>query len=312
MKKIRHFINSEDFNKKEYLEILRRMAIFDKHPEKAYGLAKGKVLASMFFKESTRTSSAAQAAMVRLGGGYIGISGTSGTYLAAGDEDFEDFLFSFIQSADIMVIRHNTLDLNKYRDRYEIPVINGLCAGHEHTLAGPIYFHELQKAGVDLNKLKIGLLGQNKNCRPFKTMGKLVSLFGGVVYEDPVVDALGTPKEIVDFIHRNGGQYIKAKLDTFIDKVDMLCIADGLPSTTEDPKLMEEYNKKFHTITLADLKDFKGKIIMYMMPRAMTDGRLTVAKEVDSDPRVMNNTVSRTMMLASMAVFTFLLDIKVK
>ena len=308
---MKHFIKTEDFTKDDFNEVIRRTVLFRDNVEKGYGLAKGKVLATMFFKESTRTMSSFQAAMIRLGGGSTGISSSAGTYFASGEEDLEDFLKSFACCADIMVIRGN-FDLEQFRNNINIPIINGLCAGHEHTFASILYAVIILNHLKKLTGLKIGLYGQNKNCRPYKTFAKFAAMYGAEIYEDSLVDELGLPKEIVDFINSNGGKYIKAPLKDFIKKVDFLCIADGLPSTTEDPKLMEEYNKKFNTVTLNDLKNLpKTSIFGYMMPRAMTDGRLTVAKEVDTDPRSITNETMNLMTPTAMAVITYLLNIKV-
>ena len=98
---MRHFAQITDFTKNDYEELFRRAAIFQKGGDFTH-LLRGKVLGSLFFAESTRTSTGLKSAMIALGGGWVGIDGIKGTYLESGEEDIEDFIFSYEQFVDIV------------------------------------------------------------------------------------------------------------------------------------------------------------------------------------------------------------------
>lgn len=309
MAKAKHYIQTEDFTAEEFRQLISKAEEFEKNPESTYHLCDGKVIATMFFKESTRTAPVFQTAMQKMGGGWFGISGTAGTYIASGEEDEEDMLRSVAPFADIMAIRHNYLDLNSFADTFPIPMVNAMVGGDEHTVGGLWYLYHLHKSFGRIEKLKIGILGQTKNCRPYKTLQKVTSLFGAEIYEDPIVDGLATPEHIVQFVKDHGGSYQRAKMEDFIGEVDYFVVCDGMPSTKEDPALVEEYNQKFQTITLDSVKQLrKDALFSYMMPRAMTDGRLTVAKEVDSHPQLDNSQIMANAVWPTMALITHLLD----
>lgn len=309
MAKVRHYIQTEDFTADEYRQLVKKAEEFASNPESTFHLAEGKVISTMFFKESTRTAPIFQTAMQKMGGGWTGISGASGTYAASGEEDEEDMLRSVAPFANIMAIRHNYLDLNKFADNFPIPMVNAMVGGDEHTVCGLWYLYHLQKELGRFDNLKIGIIGQTKNCRPYKTLQKVLSMFNVEIFEDPIVDGLATPQHIVDFVEEHGGKYQKAKKEDFIGEVDYLVICDGMPSTKEDPALVEEYNQKFKTMTADDFKGLnEGAQFQYMMPRAMTDGRLTVAKEVDTDPRLDNAQFMADSLWPTMALINFLLD----
>ncbi|MBU4369266.1 hypothetical protein KKG58_00710, partial [Patescibacteria group bacterium] len=164
--KIKHFIKTQDFTKEEYLEICRRAEIFQKGIEeqgKSFThLCPGKVIATMFFQESARTATGLQSAMIKLGGGYVGVSGTAGTYIASGEEDLDDFLTSFIPFCDLMAVRHKFLELDKIVDSWPVPLINAMCGGDEHSIAALGMVYSMYKRNPNFKDMKYGIYGMIK------------------------------------------------------------------------------------------------------------------------------------------------------
>lgn len=100
-----------------------------------------------FLKESTRTLAAFQSAIIKLGGGWIGLTTKRGTYLETGEEDLEDTLISLSQLADLIVIRGDKIDFNKLKEKINIPIINAL-AEDEHTIGGLCFAYFLKKTSA--------------------------------------------------------------------------------------------------------------------------------------------------------------------
>lgn len=313
---IKHFTKTEDFTKEEYLEVCRRAKIFQDGIGKGENfthLCPGKVLATMFFQESTRTSAALQSAIIKLGGGYLGISGATGTYLASGEEDLSDFLYSFTPYCDIMAIRHKSLKLDDISSDFPVPLVNAMCGDDEHAIGAlsRVYFH--YRRNEDIEKLKYGIYGMIKSSRPAKAAIKALSIMGATIYEDPVINEFETPAHIREFCEKIGGKIIKKKYEEFLPEVDSLFIVEGLPQAGEDENLVKKYNQKFKVFTKKDLEKLKpGAFVMYGMPRKMTDGRLIAEKEVDKDPRVINMVFLKEWNYVLMGLFTYLLGIEVK
>lgn len=317
----KHFTKTEDFTREEYLEVARRAKIFQDGIEKEgkdfAHVCSGKVLATMFFQESTRTSTGLQSAIIKLGGGYLGISGTAGTYLASGEEDLGDFLNSFATACDIMAIRHKSLNLDEIAPDFPVPLVNAMCGGDEHSIGALSMVYLLYRRNFDFKKLKYGIYGMIKSSRPAKGLIKALSIMGATIYEDPVIDEFETPPHIREFCEKvskkTGSQLIKKKYEDFLSEVDFLSVVEGLPQAGEDEKLVEKYNQKFEVFTKKELDALKpGALMMYGMPRKMTDGRLIAKEEIDKDPRVTNMAFLKEWVYAMMALFTYLLGVDVK
>ncbi len=311
---MKHFTQTLDFTVKEYEEIFRRAKKFqDKPKEKDTELARGKVLAVAFFQESTRTVASFQSAMLRLGGGWLGITSPAGSYVAAGEESVEDTLLSLAEYADIMAIRHKNFDLSAFAPRSPVPLMNGMCGGDEHTQAALAITYSIWRRRGSLKAAKIGIYGMTKSSRPAKGIMKALSRYGVTFYEDPVVPELQTPPAIKKIVEENGSKIISTKVGEFLDKVDFFFIVEGLPQAGENAKAVKMYNSQFNIMGTQDLKKLRSNaLFMYGMPSVMTDGRLIVKKEeLDQDKRMIGYALLREIVYVNMATITYLLDIKV-
>src|SRR3989338_4076063 len=213
---IRHYSQVNDFTKKDFEEVLRRAKIFDVNGKDFTNVAPGKVLGLGFFQESTRTAAGAQAAIIRLGGGWNGISSPAGSYVNIGEESMEDTLDSLSDSADILIVRHKNFDLSAYYKKAKVPLINGMCGGDEHSAGAAGMAYVLKKNLGRIDNLKIGLYGMVKSSRPSKANIRLFSKYGATFYVDPVIAHFDTPDYIRKEAEASGGKFVSAKLEDFI------------------------------------------------------------------------------------------------
>ncbi|MFH0969529.1 MAG: hypothetical protein V1804_03420 [Patescibacteria group bacterium] len=314
---MKHFTRTEDFSKEEFLEMFRRCSIFEeglKNGKNFTHLCPGKVIATEFFQESSRTSASLQTAMIKLGGGWFGIAGIKGTYLESGEEDLEDTLYGVAPLCDIMAIRHKDFNLTEFAEKgFPVPLINAMCGSEEHSIAGIGYpFIALQHFGA-LEGKKVGIYGMSKSSRPVKAGVKVLSYFGMEIYEDPVISEFKLPEHIRKAIEKNGSKYYEGKLADFIDKVDFLFVIEGLPQAGEDPALVEKFNKVFIPFSNKDLEKMKKDAIIDVgEPRATTDGRLVALKETDNNPRMFGKKLIKSIIYCNMAIITYLLGVEVK
>ena len=98
-------------------------------------ILQGKVLANMFFENSTRTRMSFETAMKRLGGSVLNFSSV-GTSVAKGETLF-DTMQMIDGYADVAAIRHPQQGAAQYSaDAVEIPILNaGDGAGNHPTLS---------------------------------------------------------------------------------------------------------------------------------------------------------------------------------
>lgn len=314
---MKHFTRTEDFTTEEYLEIFRRMEIFEEGLAQGKSFAHlcpGKVLSTMFFQESTRTSASLQAAIARLGGGWFGIAGIKGTYLESGEEDLEDTLNGVAPLCDIMAIRHKDFDLTSFAEKgFRVPLLNAMCGGQEHAIGGILYPYIIKQKLNKLENIKVGIYGMNKSSRPTKAAVKVLSRFGIKIYEDPSITEFKLPQEIRKMILDHGSFYEEAKLENFIGEIDFLAVAEGLPQAGEDPCMVDKFNKAFIPFTRETaVKMKKSAFFSVGGPKIMTDGRMVAEKEIDNHPQNLSQYVLGCMPIANMALITYLLDVKVK
>src|SRR5450759_2485945 len=108
----------------EMREMVLRVGSFD--------LLKGKILASVFYEPSTRTSSSFMAAMERLGGAVIPINEVRYSSVAKG-ESLPDTVRTLACYSDVVVIRHPEVGSAALAAEYsDKPVINAGDGVGEH------------------------------------------------------------------------------------------------------------------------------------------------------------------------------------
>jgi len=311
----RDFVHTTDFTRADYEEVLRRAKLFEEGIAQGKNfthLLPGRVLATLFLKESTRTMTSFQAAMIRLGGGSTGLTGVSGTYLGTGEEDIGDIVESIAEVSDIMVLRYNDCDPRALANSIAIPLMNGMCGGDEHATGALAMMYPLYKQWGTLQGKTIGLYGMVSSSRPMKAILSAMGTFGVHFVIDPVVDVFKVPQAIHDLAVSRGATIEYAPVDEWIGTVDAVVWIEGLPQTGEPEENVTLFNQRFHQFVPADFARMrKDAPLTAVMPRMTTDGRLTVSKECDSDPRNVSFALLRQFQYSAMGLITYLLDVDV-
>lgn len=169
------------------LEDIFQMADYlaDLSPEKRLNVLKGKVLASLFYEPSSRTSNRFKSAMYRLGGNVIGFDG-AGTSSVKKKESLADTIQTFSQYSDVIVLRHPSEGAARLaKEVSSVPVVNGGDGSNEHptqtlldlytiynkisSLAGGKFFSLFEG-------LKIGFVGDLRYSRTVHSLYQALSL----------------------------------------------------------------------------------------------------------------------------------------
>jgi aspartate carbamoyltransferase catalytic subunit len=284
---IKHLINSSDLIKKDYDELL---AFFDHFTKKGIpsDMARGKVVATLFFQPSTRTMTAFQSAMIRMGGGWVGVSGdTSGISMGKG-ESFEDTIREYSCFADAIALRHQDDDsAERAAQNSFVPILNCGSGSREHAVAAPWMIMALQHhVKKPLKGLKVGIYGTPEINRVTKAMVPIFGMYG----IDLVIDDLGhfpLPKDIEEKALKNGLKSLRyGKLDDFIGEVDILLLTRGLQKgiipPDKFPKEKEEIVlKSYKPINTEHMKKLRKDAVLYIIKPRIFE----IEKEVDADPR---------------------------
>lgn len=305
----KHFTHTSDFTKENYLKVFEIAEKLEKMKDIS-SITKGKVLAVAFLKESTETLATFQSAIIKLGGGWMGITTKKGTYLEAGEEEIHDTLERLSRSADLIVIRGDNIDFQKLKERIKVPIINAL-AEDEHTIGGLAFTYFLKKNFQDLSKVKVGFYGMTGASRPCKAIYRILSLSGSEVYEDPVIPELGMTPEINEEVTKKGLKLKKASLEEFIDKVDYLWIVEGLAVAGTPENLVNKFNERVKILGPQDIAKLKESALFGVCePRLLSDGRFTVDTAIDKSQK--RSYFSGAFLYGIMGTIIYLLGAKIK
>lgn len=121
----RHFISLLDLSGDEFRALIRRAIVLKNHRDPDYQPLKGKVLAMIFEKSSTRTRISFEAGMAHFGGCALFLSPRD-TQLGRGEplQDSAKVISSMVDCIMLRTDRHDTV--TTFAEHSHVPVINGL------------------------------------------------------------------------------------------------------------------------------------------------------------------------------------------
>jgi aspartate carbamoyltransferase len=249
----------------EMREMVARVGTFD--------LLKGKILASLFYEPSTRTSSSFTAAMERLGGSVIPISEVKYSSVSKG-ESLPDTVRTLECYADVIVLRHPEVGAAAIAAKAaRKPIINaGDGVGEHPTQALLDTFTIFEELGVGVvDGLTVTMLGDLKYGRTVHSLARLLSMYNVKLnYVSP--DILRMPQEVMDEVAEKGiPQHEYTNLDEVLPETDVLYVTRVHKERVKgafviNPEIMQAAKKEM--------------IVMHPLPRVGE-----IAYEFDDDPR---------------------------
>lgn len=303
MNKVRHLLDSQDFNMEELERLFGLAEKIQQHPEKYLDVCKGNLLASLFYEPSTRTRFSFEAAMLRLGGEVIGFDDPNGSSVAKG-EILGDTLKTVECYADVAVMRHPKEGAAKLASQYlsDMPLINAGDGGHQHPTQTLTDLMTIRSYKKRLDHMVVAVCGDLLFGRTIHSLVKALSRYPEIKF------LFVSPKEL------RMPEYIKDSLsmDTYVEMEsleDALAEADVLyMSRVQKERFFsaEEYErlKDFYVLSKDKLQKAKKElIVMHPLPRVME-----IAKDVDSDPRAVYFQQAKLGMYVRMALIMTLLE----
>jgi len=229
-------------------------------------LLEGKVLANMFFENSTRTRMSFETAMKRLGGSVLNFS-SAGSPVAKG-ETLYDTMQMIEGYADVVAIRHPRQGAAQYSaDAIAIPVLNAGDGAGNHPTQTLLDLFTIREAHGTLEGLNVVLVGDLRYGRTVHSLSHALVRFGATLtLVSP--GSLRMPTEIVSDLPSGG-----AKVSETVDLTGAIAEADVIYMTRIQKERFpdeDEYAKVagIYMLTASDLAGAKeGMIIMHPLPR---------------------------------------------
>lgn len=277
-----HVLSASQFNREQLHHLFNdahnmRMIV---QREGGLNLLKGRVMASLFFEVSTRTSSSFAAAMHRLGGSVLSMKESDSS--AKKGESLEDSVRVMSSYADVVVIRHPQPGaVQKAAEHCLKPVINAGDGIGEHPTQALLDVFTIREEIGTVNKLTVTMVGDLKHGRTVHSLARILCLYHGIKLRYVAPKGLGMPEAIKTFVRSKGiSQEEFSSLEEALPDTDVLYMTRIQRERFES---QEEYDKVYGSFVLTPqtLTEAKEKmVVMHPLPRVNE-----ISVEVDSDPR---------------------------
>ncbi|KAL3268514.1 hypothetical protein HHI36_007625 [Cryptolaemus montrouzieri] len=240
---------------------------------------RGKIMASIFYEVSTRTSCSFSAAMLRLGGRVIHMDETTSSVKKG--ETLEDSVAVMAGYSDIVVLRHPVPgSVQKASKVCRKPIINAGDGVGEHPTQALLDIFAIREEIGTVNGLVITLVGDLKNGRTVHSLARLLTLYNVQLnYVSPV--SLKMPSHIVKYVDSKGvPQQEFTSLEKILPHTDVLYMTR---IQRERFETQEEYDQVcgHFIITPQMMTRAKRKmIVLHPLPRVFE-----ISPDFDTDPR---------------------------
>ena len=305
MAQVRNIIGMGDISRQWWDSLYSRCCDIIEHPGDYADSCRGKILATMFFEPSTRTSFSFQAAAQRLGGATFGFSDPLGTSVSKG-ETFADTVKIVSSYADTIVIRSPQEGAAAAAALYsDVPVINAGDGGHFHPTQTLADLTTIAQKRGGIGDINIGLCGDLKYGRTVHSIVEAMAVFPGVCFYLISPEELRMPDYVLKNMRLRGQIFIES--ERFAESIPELDILYMTRIQRERFHSSAEYRrlKGVYILTNKLLENAKpDMLVMHPLPRYGE-----IDPEVDSDPRAVYFEQARYGMFIRMALLLELLHL---
>lgn len=277
-----HILSVDMFTKEQLNELFnlaQTMRVYVLKERPLDHILRGKIMASVFYEVSTRTSSSFNAAMQRLGGRVVHIDETSSS--AKKGETLEDTVQVMAGYADVIVLRHPQPGaVARAAQHCRKPLVNAGDGVGEHPTQALLDIFTIREEIGTVNGLTITMVGDLRNGRTVHSLARLLTQYNVQLrYVSP--PNLGMPLHVVQYVASRGvPQEEFTSLELVLPDTDVLYMTR---IQRERFATQEEYDKAcgLYVVTPQLLTKAKRKmVVMHPLPRVFE-----ISPELDSDPR---------------------------
>ncbi len=300
----KHIVESQQFS------VPRIMELFDRAHEMERILKRGgtkdysdKILATLFYRPSTRTRFSFEAAMYRLGGKVLSTEQAMSFSSEIDGESLEDTIQIIGNYCDSIVLRHHEDGGAKRAAAVSsVPIINaGDGSGGQHPTQALLELFTIYNECKTLDGLSVAFIGALDNGRTVRSLAYLLSKFERVKLYFIAPQELQIKQDILEHLDERGVWYKLANTtEEIIEKVDVVYQT----RINRERLAQKDMDLSVFNIDKTVLQRMKyDSIIMHPLPRSVE-----ISPEVDSDPRAAYFRQSTNGLLIRMALLSMLFD----
>ncbi|XP_015120937.1 CAD protein [Diachasma alloeum] len=277
-----HILTADMFTKEQLNDIFNlaqtlRVDVLKDRP--LDNILRGKVMASIFYEVSTRTSCSFDTAMQRLGGKVIHMDETTSSVKKG--ETLEDSIAIMAGYADAVVLRHPEPGaVARAAQHCRKPMINAGDGVGEHPTQALLDVFTIREEIGTVNGLTITMVGDLKHGRTVHSLARLLTLYNvNLRYVSPA--SLGMPDHVINYVAKRGVPQEKfSSLEEVLPDTDVLYMTR---IQRERFHSQEEYDRVCgHFVVTPQLmtRAKRRMVVMHPLPR-----NFEISPEFDNDPR---------------------------
>jgi aspartate carbamoyltransferase catalytic subunit len=301
---LKHIVESQQFTVPLLMELFERTRQMEKI------VARGgtrdyehKILATLFYRPSTRTRFSFEAAMLRLGGKVLSTEQAGAFSSVVPGERLEDTIRVTANNCDAIVLRHNEEGAAaRAAGVSSVPIINaGEGPGGQHPTQALLDLYTIYNECKTLDGLSVALVGALGKSRTGRSLTYLLGKFARVRMFFVAPPQMQISPDILAYLDRHNVRYeladspedVLPQVDVVYQKpIDRTRVHDG------------DINLATYNIGVESLARMKqNAIVMHALPRGAEIDPL-----VDHDPRAAYFRQSRNGLFVRMALLTMLFE----
>jgi aspartate carbamoyltransferase catalytic subunit len=260
-----------------------------------------KILATLFYRPSTRTRFCFEAAMHRLGGKVLSTEHAGAFSSEVEAEQVEDSIRIIGSYSDVIVVRHSEEGgARRAAQVSPVPVINaGDGDGGQHPTQALLDLYTIYRERP-LDGLSVAIVGELDKGRTARSLAYLLAKFDRVKIFFVSPAELQMKTDILEYLDEHGVQYeLESDIDRVIGEVDVVYQTRIRPERLRDRWEVQRY--AINSMSLAKMKS--EALILHPLPRTVE-----LDKTVDDDPRALYFKQAANGLYVRMALLTMLLE----
>ena len=302
---MRKLVSMDDMSRQWWDALYARCCDIIARPGVYSDSCRGKMMASIFFEPSTRTRLSFEAAMLRLGGSYLGFA-EPGSSSASKGESLADTIKTAACYADVIVMRNPKEGSALLAKQYsQVPVINAGDGGHHHPTQTLTDLLTIKRLLGKIDNMTIGFCGDLKFGRTVHSLVKALARYKNIkmIFISP--KELVLPEYIKNILIKQNITFEeKENLEKSMNEIDVLYMTrvqrERFFNEDDYIRLKDTYVLNSEKMSIAKEK----MIVLHPLPRVNE-----ISIEIDSDPRAAYFKQAKYGMYVRMALLASILGV---
>ena len=282
--RLHHVVEAQDFNR----GMLDQLFLMSRKMEEltvrgGSDWLRGRIMASLFYEESTRTRFSFESAMHRLGGAVVSTENAKQFSSVSKGETLEDTIRILNGYVDLIVIRHfESGAARRAAEVSKVPVINAGDGTGQHPTQAFLDLYTIQKELGGIDGISIAVVGDLANGRTVRSLCYLLTKYRNIRIHMVAPDVVRMRDDIKGYLARSDVVFTEeSSLEDVAGVVDVLYQTRIQKERFGD---RDEDYQKAHGVYVVDhaiLERMKPHaIVMHPLPRVDE-----IDREIDDEPR---------------------------